>query len=246
MACVLVMPAYNEEGCIGTVVAAWLAEFERNFGEGFRAVVVDDGSSDRTGEILDRLAAGERRLTVVHQQNIGHGGALRRGYTEALARGADRVFQVDSDDQFSPADFPRVWARRAESPCILGHRVARQDAPARLAITRVLQGVLFAFYGRRLKDANVPYRLIEAGFLRRALGLIPPGTFAPNIFIAVIAARAGVDLLNVPVTHAGRKTGRTVLVRWRLVRVCARCVGELWAFRGVLRRERLNAKAVQP
>jgi hypothetical protein len=75
---------------------------------------------------------------------------------------------------------------------------------------------------------------MKAGFLRSVLALIPPGTFAPNIFIAVAAARADVDLLNLPVTHEDRKTGTVSIVRWKLIRVCFRCVGELLSFRRIL------------
>ncbi len=232
--CVLVMPAYNEEGCIAAVVAGWVAEFERLFGDGFRFVIVDDGSRDRTGNILDALAKKEPRLQVVHQANAGHGGALLRAYREALALNPAYVFHVDSDDQFRPRDFAQLWDRRGDSACILGHRIDRHDALHRLVITRILRLVLLALYGCYLKDSNIPYRLLEAGFLRRALGMIPPDAFAPNIFIAVIGARNGCDLMHLPVTHEDRKTGSVSIVRWKLIRVCFRCVRELLAFRSTL------------
>ncbi len=234
--CVLVMPAYNEEACIAQVVESWKAEFIRIFGDAFRLVIVNDGSRDRTGAILDALAAREPRLMVINQANTGHGGALLRGYHEALRLNPAYVFHVDSDDQFKPADFSRLWERRTESACILGYRSVRHDALHRLIITRILRGVLLLLYGCYLKDANVPFRLLEAGFLRKALQLIPGATFAPNIFIAVIGARSGCDLMHLPVTHEDRKTGTVSIVRWKLIRVCFRCVGELLAFRGTLAR----------
>jgi len=231
--CVLVMPAYNEEGCIAPVVKGWLAEFERLFSGSFRLVVVNDGSKDRTGDLLNQLAIGEPRLVVIHQKNSGHGGALLRAYSEALRLDPVYVFHVDSDDQFQPTDFQRLWNRRGESPCILGYRSVRHDAFHRLVITRILRLVLSGLFGRYIKDSNVPFRLLETGFLRQALDLIPPTTFAPNIFLAVIGSRIGADLMHIPVSHEDRKTGSVSIVRWKLIKVCFRCVRELLAFRRI-------------
>ncbi len=232
--CILVMPAYNEEGCIVPVVSAWRDEFARLFDHNFRLVVVNDGSRDKTGQLLDQLAATEPRLIVIHQKNSGHGGALLRAYREAVARSPDFVFHVDSDDQFKPADFSALWSRRHESPCILGYRSVRNDALHRLVITRILRVVLLALYGRYLKDSNVPFRLLRTDFLAQALAIIPPDTFAPNIFLAVLGARIDADLMHLPVSHEDRKTGTVSIVRWKLIRVCFRCVGELWRFQQIL------------
>jgi dolichol-phosphate mannosyltransferase len=232
--CVLVMPAYNEEACIATVLAGWIAEFDRLFGRDFRIIVVNDGSRDRTGEILDSVAGAEPRLRVIHQQNSGHGGALLHAYREALVLKPGHVFHVDSDDQFKPADFEQLWVRRQQSPCILGNRSVRHDAFHRLVITRILRVVLLLLYGRYLKDSNIPYRLLERRFLDEALRIIPATTFAPNIFIAVLGARLDADLMHLPVSHEDRKTGTVSIVRWKLIRVCIRCVGELLRFRRIL------------
>jgi Glycosyltransferases involved in cell wall biogenesis len=228
------MPAYNEEGCIVPVVSAWRDEFARVFGPDFRLVVVNDGSRDRTGQLLDQLATTESRLVVIHQKNSGHGGALLRAYREALSLNPEYIFHVDSDDQFKPADFLRLWSRRAESPCLLGNRSVRHDALHRLVITRILRLVLLALYGRYLPDSNIPFRLLRSDFLAHALAIIPPDTFAPNIFLAVLGARIDADLLHLPVSHEDRKTGTVSIVRWKLIRVCFRCVGELWRFQQIL------------
>ena len=236
LACVLVMPAYNEQGCIAAVVDEWADELGRRFGGSYAIVVVNDGSRDRTGAMLDAVAARQPRLRVIHQTNAGHGGALLRGYREALALGPGHVFQCDSDNQFLPGDFGLLWERRHDSTCILGFRSERHDALHRLVITRILRLVLLACFGRYLRDSNIPFRLFHADFLRSALALIPPTTFAPNIFLAVVAARRGIPLLHLPVRHRDRATGTVSIVRWKLIKICFRCVRELAAFRRILAR----------
>ncbi|HEY8277978.1 MAG TPA: glycosyltransferase family 2 protein [Bdellovibrionota bacterium] len=235
MQCVLAMPAYNEEECIAAVVNGWTTELRRRFGSGFRMVVVNDGSRDRTGAILDSLAREIPELVVIHQPNGGHGSALYTAYHKALEFHPDWVFQTDSDDQFSPSDFGSLWDMRATSRFLLGRRKVRHDAKHRLFITRILRALIFAMFRANLRDCNVPYRLIEGGYLRGLLRILPPDMFAPNIFLSVLAARDGQQLWEIPISHKDRQTGTVSILRWKLLRVCFRCAGELIRFRLQLR-----------
>ena len=89
----VVTPAYDEEDVIEQAVRE-VQHFVLDNVEDAEFVVIDDGSNDRTGVILDRCAAQERRVRVIHQPNKGHGGALRTGLD--LARGT-YIFLLDSD-----------------------------------------------------------------------------------------------------------------------------------------------------
>jgi glycosyltransferase involved in cell wall biosynthesis len=224
----VVMPAYNEEGCIEQVVRGWhggvVAKIQPS-----RMLVVDDGSRDDTGKILDRLARELPGLDVVHQKNAGHGAALFTAYR--ACSDSEWVFQVDSDGQFLPSDFRLLWERRSESGFITGYRMERNDAPVRLVVTRVLRIVLFLLFGCRCKDSNIPFRLMDGGPLKAYLPMVPDGVFIPNIFLSVIASASGQRLLDIPVTHMERKTGTVSIASFRLLKVLVRCVVELVSFR---------------
>jgi len=235
MTLAIVMPAYNESGCIEAVTRSWLKIFDEI--PGFM-LVVNDGSKDRTGEILDRLAQSDSRLKVVHQANAGHGAAVLRAYREALRLGPSHIFQTDSDDQFKPEDFWQLWERRAQSPFIMGYRQSRSDAFHRLVITRILLTLNRIIFGVRLKDANIPFRLMRAEFLDALLRMFPNEVFAPNIFLTVLAAKAGCNLFELPIIHEERKTGQVSIIRWKLVQICFRCAGELFRFRRSLPAQR--------
>jgi dolichol-phosphate mannosyltransferase len=224
----IVMPAYNESGCIERVVTSWLTVFDTVPGV---LIVVNDGSRDDTGKILDALSPVHPRLKVVHQKNAGHGAAVMRGYQEALQTGEPYIFQTDSDDQFMPADFPKLWEMRERSPFVTGYRKDRHDAFARLVITRIVRVLNFLFFGCWLKDSNIPFRLMRADYLRELLSLIPPGIFTPNIMLAVLAAKSGAKLQEIPITHIERQTGTVSIVKWRLIKVCFRSAYELLRFR---------------
>jgi dolichol-phosphate mannosyltransferase len=229
--CVLVMPAYNEQDCIESVLRTWDEELKRTVGGSYKLLVVNDGSRDKTGQIIDRLAQDMPSLVPVHKPNGGHGSALFVGYEKALSLNPEWIFQTDSDDQFVPSDFALLWNKRSSSSFLLGRRRARNDAFHRLVITRILRLFLFLIFGAYIVDANVPFRLIRAGYLKRLLPLLPEGAFAPNIFLAVLAARDGQIKGQTPVTHLRRMTGHVSIVRWKLIKVCFRCVKELFFFR---------------
>lgn len=224
----IAMPAYNESGCIEAVAAKWLASFDTlNITNG-KLVVVNDGSKDNTGALLDEVAKKDARLIVVHQTNGGHGNALLHAYRKALEFNPEWVFQVDSDDQFIPQDLTKLWEKRNSSKFILGYRQVRHDAFHRLVITKILVMLNFLLFRVFLKDSNIPFRLIKGEYLAKILGVIPPGVFAPNIFITVMAARDGQDLMHIPITHEDRKTGQVSIVKFKLIKVCFRCAKELF------------------
>ena len=228
MALAIVMPAYNESECIERVVKSWLGVLDQVSG---CIIVVNDGSRDNTGAILDGLARNEPRLKVVHQTNAGHGAAVMRGYQEALKSGERYIFQTDSDDQFIPADFTKLWELRERSPFLMGYRLKRSDAFVRKIVTRVVRVLNFLFFGVWLRDSNIPFRLMRAEFLSELLPLIPPGVFAPNIILTVLAAKAGAALHEVPITHLDRTTGTVSIRKWKLFKVCVRSARELLRFR---------------
>ena len=229
----IVMPAYNEEEVIETVVKQWTDLLARQFpAENTRLIVVNDGSRDKTGAILDQIKSRYPKLMVVHQPNGGHGNAVVNGYRQAVALDSEYVFQTDSDDQFVSDDFAKIWAKRDESPFILGYREERYDAPARLVITRILRMSIATIYGTYIKDSNIPFRLIRGSFLRKLLAQLPdPTPFAPNIFLAVMSKKAGFDTFDIPITHKERQTGEVSILKWKLLKVCMQSFKELAQFR---------------
>jgi len=122
----VVAPAFDEVELIETFVARTLAALSD---ERVELVLVDDGSTDGTGDLLDRLAAGEPRLRVVHlSRNFGHQAALTAGLEHA--RG-DAVVMLDADLQDPPEVIPRLLERwRAGSDVVYAVREVRAGESA--------------------------------------------------------------------------------------------------------------------
>lgn len=225
------MPAYNEEECIADVVSSWSKIINSEELKGSKLLIVNDGSKDNTGKILDSLQPNNSSLIVIHQKNAGHGNALVHGYQRALELKPDWIFQTDSDNQFVPEDFWLLWKERDKSRFILGRRKIRHDALHRKIITRIAKMINFLLFGYVIPDANIPFRLIKADYLNSILERIPLSAFAPNIFISVVGARDGENTLNIPVTHLDRTTGTVSILRFKLIKVCMRSFIELLKFR---------------
>ncbi len=244
----IVMPAYNEEDCIESVVAQWTDLLDRYFPtDSTRLIVINDGSRDKTGAILDQISPKFPKLMVVHQPNGGHGNAVVNGYQQAVALNSEYVFQTDSDDQFVTDDFAKLWAKRHETPFVLGYRQVRYDAPARLVITQILRWSIALIYGTYILDSNIPFRLIRGSYLKKLLTQLPtPAPFAPNIFLAVMAKKAGNDLFDIPITHKERLTGTVSILKWKLLKVCIQSFNELAQFRFDLNQKVRALKTPEP
>jgi glycosyltransferase involved in cell wall biosynthesis len=225
----IVAPVYNEAGCIRDFVLEWLP-VARNHAPA-ALFLIDDGSRDGSSAILDELAAAHHEIHVVHQPNQGHGAAIRRGYELALESAAEWIFQTDSDRQFAPDDFARLWDQRLPAQFLVGIRTGRSDPAARRFLSKANRLVLALLFGVHLSDPNSPFRLMRSGFLARVLERIPRQVFAPNVLITVEAARSGAVWLEIPVAHRERATGIISIRGWSSARLAARCLREWLAYR---------------
>ena len=203
----LVMPVYNEAECLKRVLNEWCNTF-KFLKIDYTILVANDGSSDGTAEILDKFAADNSNIIAFHQNNSGHGKSIMNLYHQAIRQDADWIMQIDSDDQVSSSEFKILWDRRNDTNFILGYRQIRMDPTHRKIISWSLRSFLKIFFGVPIADSNIPFRLMNKSLLHQMLPLLPPELFAPNIFLAVLAARHGEQLLHIPVMHKRRITGR--------------------------------------
>lgn len=181
----VVLPVYNEAASIKGVVEEWVKTL-RELNIQFQMMVINDGSTDQTREILSTLPYSE--LRVCNRKNVGHGPSCWFGYQTAIARGAEWVLQIDSDGQCNPAYFPQFWEARATGPVVFGYRARRDDGLSRWLISRVVSLVVFLNRGHWIKDANVPYRLIRTDHLEKVFPHLPPAFFT-NILLSSLLAK---------------------------------------------------------
>lgn len=117
----IVMPAYNEEANIRSVLEQWYPVVEQ-VGGGSRLMVFDDGGCDSTFDIMREFAVEHPRFDAITKLNSGHGATLLEAYRYALDAGADWVFQTDSDGQTFPDEFWQLWNSRGRCEMAAGWR----------------------------------------------------------------------------------------------------------------------------
>ena len=216
----MVIPAYNESENIRQVIDDWYPVIEAHDGGGkSRLVVIDDGSRDDTYAMLCEIAKTHPLLEPLTKANGGHGATVLYGYRHALSRGADYIFQTDSDGQTLPGEFEPFWQQREQYDMVIGQRSNRQDGASRVFVTRTLRLVIRLCFGVSVLDANTPYRLMRADALREDIELIPRDFFLSNVLLSVIFTKKKRRVKYIPITFRPRQGGVNSINLPRIFRI---------------------------
>jgi glycosyltransferase involved in cell wall biosynthesis len=231
------MPVYNEAGVIADVVGELGRDVIARL-DGAEVVVVDDGSTDATPAVLDELASSHDWLTVIHaERNQGHGPSLRQAFDSSSG---EWLFQMDSDGQQVAAELWDLWALREEADLVVGVRRGRSEGRHRDAVSALARTASRLAGGGRLRDVNVPFKLIRREVWEDLRGDIPAQPVAPSLLIAVGASVRGWRVAEVEISHLPRRAGSSTVDVPALVRLTAGALRELIRFRRrIARREPL-------
>ena len=224
----IVMPAYNEEACIDQVVESWMEVV--NMFPGSEMVVLNDGSTDKTPVILNKLARKYRFLNIISKKNGGHGKTVFEGYKRAVSSRHPWIFQTDSDGHFNPSDFYKLWVKKDSSHFVLGYRHKRKDLFYRIALSNFISLWIFILFGIFIKDPNIPFRLMRKAYLEETLKRVPKDVFAPNIFLSILAKKDGHNLHHIPVKHSSNIKGG-LSTNLKVIQSSLRGFAELLRFR---------------
>jgi glycosyltransferase involved in cell wall biosynthesis len=183
---VIVMPVYNEEESISKVIFEWQEELSR-WTNRFHLLVINDGSTDNTRQLLQNLAkTSNTRIKIINQENAGHGQTCLRGYAWAIEQNVPYVLQIDSDGQCDPQFFGSFWAARNNYHVIYGRRTKRDDGFFRVLASWIMKLSLFLFSGVWCADPNVPYRFMHTRILPPFLTRVPSDFNLANVALAVL------------------------------------------------------------
>jgi dolichol-phosphate mannosyltransferase len=187
------IPVYNEEAHLEGV----LKQVLKHAGD---VLVVDDGSSDRTGELLGLFP---RVRVLRHARNLGYGASLKSAFQATIDGSYDGVVTLDCDGQHEPQLIPQIGARLAEADIVSGSRYLRVFDPAQtppedrrrinVEVTRWLNECL----GLRLSDAFCGFKAYRASALR-LFDITEPG-YAMPLEVWAQAVAHGLRIVEVPV-----------------------------------------------
>jgi len=226
---VVIMPVYNEEGAIGTVLEKWIAKLDAMKLPDYEIHPYNDGSKDRSAEILAQCAAKHPQIVVHNKPNSGHGPTILQGYRENAPR-AEWLFQIDSDDEMGPECFDRLWEQREKYDFLVGRRDGRKQPLPRKIISAMSRLSVRIFYGRTIWDVNTPYRLMRSAAFEGIYRAIPDDTFAPNVIISGMTVKKHLRFLEIPVPQTDRQTGEVSIKKWKLFKAAMKSFMQTIAF----------------
>lgn len=207
----MVVPSYNEEGNLERVLKELLAELPGFFAD-FEVIVVNDGSSDRTGEIADKIAAKEAAVRVIHHpENRGYGGALKSGYY-AAQKGL--VCLYPGDGQFDIKDIEKLLPLMERVDIAATYRINRRDPFHRKVNQFLYNAAIDLLFGIHLKDIDCGFKLMKSEIFK-VVKLDSTGALIDAEFYFK-SKRRGFTYEQVGVTHyprlAGSSTGAKLYV----------------------------------
>jgi glycosyltransferase involved in cell wall biosynthesis len=196
----VVVPVYNEEGNVEALAGRVIAVMER-IGSPFELLFVDDGSSDRTPELLRKLAASEPRIRVVRfTRNYGQEAAVEALYLSARGRW---LIQMDGDLQHPPEEIPKLIAKKDEGyDVVYGVRTGRQDSALRVAASHAMQWGMRTMMEVELPEDVSTFRMMSAP-IARLVAALPER----RKFFSALLVWSGARIGSVSVRHEARHAG---------------------------------------
>jgi|SRR3989344_3296376 len=228
-------PCYNDAGTIASVVELATLTLKKVASD-FEVIVVDDGSIDKSREILKELALKNNRLRLVfHKKNVGYGGALISGFKAARF---DFVFYTDGDAQYDVSEIARLVDKVDRYVDIVqGYKIKRHDPWYRIVIGDIYNFCVKFLFAIKIRDVDCDFRLIR----KKVFEKVELEHFSGVITVEMVKKfqNAGFKFVEVPVSHFDRSYGKSQFFNLqRIARVGSEIV-ELW-FELVFRRWQLT------
>ncbi len=221
------MPAYNEAENIRPMIDMVRAKVEPLVDD-LEIVVVNDGSSDNTGDIVRQISEEDPRVRLVdHTVNQGYGAAVRNA---VWAASKELIVFTDSDLQFDLSELERFLPRMKEADLVIGYRYARSDPWHRRFFGHGWSWLVNLLFGYTARDIDCAFKL----FKRRVIETIhvESGGAMFSAEFLVRAKLAGFKIVEEPVNHyprvAGSQTGARPDVILRAFRELLKLRWAMW------------------
>jgi glycosyltransferase involved in cell wall biosynthesis len=225
-------PAYNDAPSLPQLIRDTFAVLEKHVAD-YEVIVVNDGSRDKTAEVLEQLGQehGSRLRVVTHRKNRGYGGALRSGFA---ASHKEFVFYTDGDRQYDVGEIPRLLELVGpDTGLVNGYKLDRHDPAHRIWIGNVYNFCARLLFRIRIRDIDCDYRLIRRDLLEKIHLTSTSGTICVELVRKL--ELSGCHVAEVAVHHYARQHGKSQFFRVRSLAVTFYQLLWLWIRLVILR-----------
>jgi glycosyltransferase involved in cell wall biosynthesis len=190
----ITIPAYNEEATLEEIVEEAL-DAGASMSDDFEVLIVDDGSTDQTGRVADRLAGACGNVRVVHhERNRGFTGAMRSCVEQAAG---EYVFLGPADGQAEFNEIHRFWSLKDRYDLIFSNRIARDDSSRRKASSAVWYAFLRLLFGQRIPEFSSTFLFRRAAIPELPVKIRPDASnFLPILYVTSVRTGRRVGTLG--------------------------------------------------
>ena len=217
------MPAYNEEANIRRVAEDALAKL-RQLTDDLELILVNDGSRDKTGAIIDKLASEFPEIIAKHHEvNRGYGAALRTGFSSCKK---EFIFYTDGDGQFDAAEIAKLIPLIEKADVVSAYRIDRKDPWNRKLNAWLYNTFLLIFFHLNVRDVDCAFKLYRARFFDK-VELKSDGALI-DAEVLIKLKKAGAKIVQVGVHHYPRLVGEQTGSKLKVILKTAREIRSNW------------------
>lgn len=206
----IIVPAHNEGPTIEAVLRDYTDQVASKLGS--EILVCEDGSTDNTREVLQRLTRELPLRVVTNEDRLGYGGGVKRGL---LLADGDILFFSDSDGQYDPRDFWDLREHMDGADMVIGVKTVRREAPHRIVLSRGFHILIKLLFDVRLRDIDCGFRLIRKDIVEGVLRDVRDLPYSFWAEFSIITSLKGLRIAEVPVSHRSRLAGNTTIYQPR-------------------------------
>lgn len=202
----IVVPVFNEEENLPVLIPQ-VAEVLRSVGKTYEMIFVDDGSTDRSRQLLKEMFARYPQIRILgFKKNCGETAAGAAGLREA--RG-EIVITIDADLQNDPKDIPRMLEYLKDYDMVTGWRQKRDDSWVKRVTSRIANRIRNQISGESIRDSGCTFRAYKRGCLRDIKYYKGMHRFMPTL-----VKMEGFRVIEIPIAHHPRKFGVSKYTTW--------------------------------
>ncbi len=217
-------PCYNDAGTISSMVIL-MDKTLRSITDDYEIIVIDDGSTDKSRDILLELKEKYSNLRLIfHEKNKGYGGALKAGFYSAKK---EFIFYTDGDFQYDVTEINRLVPLMDDGIDVVnGFKVLRSDPMHRVVIGYMYQYLMKFIFGFKIKDVDCDFRLIRRSVFDKLVLTHDSGVVCVEMIKRM--QDAGCVFKEAPVSHYHRAYGRSQFFNFRRLYHVFRDLSKLW------------------
>lgn len=215
----LVIPVYNEEENIEKSVSDALPVLT-SLAQDYEIIFVESGSTDNSAAILDRLAAENDRIRVIHQgAKKGLGNALREGFGNARY---EYIFYMDGDTPFRMSEFTRGFPLLQQADIVCGYRINREDTPIRYIYSKVFNFLIRTLFQVKVRDVQIGFKMMRKSIFERVK--LKSDCMFIDAELLIKAKNEGYRITEFGVEYLGRASGKSSVTFREVLRMARELV----------------------